>query len=64
MATALNRITDVFERLAERQGPEPVNQSRNQERGKDRVLERFLKFTTPRFHGGSDSEVAENWFGE
>ncbi|XP_071939948.1 uncharacterized protein [Coffea arabica] len=45
----------------ERQGPEPVNQLRNQERGEDRALECFLKFSPSRFHGGSDPEVAENW---
>ena len=62
VATALNRITDVLEHLAERQDPEPVNQPRKQERGEDRVLERFLKFTLPRFHGGFDPEIAENLF--
>ncbi|XP_027184013.1 uncharacterized protein LOC113782320 [Coffea eugenioides] len=55
-------MTDIFERLVERQGPEPVNQPRDQERGEDRALERFLKFAPPKFHGGSDPEVAENWF--
>ena len=49
VTTALNRITDVLECLAERQGPELVNQPRNQKRGEDRALERFLKFTPPRF---------------
>ena len=62
VATAINRMTDILERLAERQGPEPVNQPRNQERGEDRALERFLKFAPPRFHGGSDPEIAENRF--
>ena len=62
MDSALNRITDVLERLAERQGPKLVNSPRNQERGEDRVLEHFLKFAPPRFHGGFDPEAAENWF--
>ena len=62
MATTINCITDVLEHLAERQGPDPVNQPRNQERGEDRALERFLKFAPPRFHGGSDPEVTKNWF--
>ena len=60
VATPLNRITDVLERLAERQGPEPVNQPKNQGRGEDRDLERFLKFAPPKFHEGSDLDVAEN----
>ncbi|XP_027062768.1 uncharacterized protein [Coffea arabica] len=55
-------MTDVLERLAECQGPEPVNQPKNQVKGGDRALERFLKFAPPRFHRGSDPEVAENWF--
>ena len=62
VATALNRITDVLEHLAERQGPEPVNEPRNQERGKDRALERFLKFVPPAFYGGPNPKAAENWF--
>nr|XP_027109240.1 uncharacterized protein LOC113729108 [Coffea arabica] len=61
VATAINRITDVLECLVECQGPEPANQPKNQERGEDRALERFLKFAPPRFHGGSDPELAENW---
>ena len=62
MATALNRITNILERLTECQCPEPINQLRNQERGEDRALERFLKFAPPKFQGRSDPEVAENWF--
>ncbi|XP_027067559.1 uncharacterized protein [Coffea arabica] len=55
-------MTDILERLVERQGPEPVDQLMNQEKGEDRALERFLKFASPKFHGGSDPEVAKNWF--
>ena len=33
VATAINRITDILEHLAERQGPEPADQPRNQKRG-------------------------------
>nr|XP_027062893.1 uncharacterized protein LOC113689301 [Coffea arabica] len=62
MATAINRMTNILERLVERQGPEPINQPRDQENGENRALERFLKFAPPKFHGGSDPEVAENWF--
>ncbi|XP_027156510.1 uncharacterized protein LOC113757397 [Coffea eugenioides] len=62
MATAINRMTNILERLVERQGPEPVNQPRDQERGEDRTLELFLKFAPPKFHRGSDPEIAENWF--
>ena len=54
-------MTDILERLADRQCPAPVNQPGVQERGDDRVLERFLKFVSPKFLGGPDPEVAENW---
>ena len=47
----LNRIADVLEHLAERQGPEPVNPPKNQQKGDDRALKRFLKFALPKFHG-------------
>nr|XP_027124207.1 uncharacterized protein LOC113740892 [Coffea arabica] len=61
MATAINRMTDILERLAERQGPGPLNQPGAQDRGEDRALERFLKFNLPKFIGGPDPELAENW---
>ncbi|XP_027171662.1 uncharacterized protein LOC113771260 [Coffea eugenioides] len=31
------------------------------DRGKDRALERFLKFTPPKFIGGPNPELVENW---
>ncbi|XP_027169271.1 uncharacterized protein LOC113768971 [Coffea eugenioides] len=54
-------MTDILERLAERQGPGPLNQPGPQDRGEDRALERFLKFNSPKFTGEPNSEVAENW---
>nr|XP_027124222.1 uncharacterized protein LOC113740908 [Coffea arabica] len=54
-------MTDIHERLAERQGPGPLNQPGTQDRGEDRALETFLKFNPPKFIGGSDPELAENW---
>nr|XP_027109174.1 uncharacterized protein LOC113729046 [Coffea arabica] len=62
VVTVINRMTDILERLAERQGLEPVDQPRNQERCEDKALERFLKFAPPKFHGGSNPEIAETWF--
>ena len=61
MATAINRMTDILERLAERQGPGPLNQLGGQDKEEDRALERFLKFNPPKFIGGPDPELAENW---
>ena len=54
-------MTDILEWLAEWQGPGPINQPRAQDRGDDRVLERFLKFAPPKFIGRPDPELAENW---
>ena len=61
VATAINRITDILEQLTEQQGPGPINQPRTQDRGENRALERFLKFTPPKFIGGPDPELVENW---
>ena len=61
VVTAINHMTDILERLPERQGPRPVNQPGAQERGEDRVLERFLKCTSPKFIGGPDPELVKNW---
>ncbi|XP_071917067.1 uncharacterized protein [Coffea arabica] len=54
-------MTDILERLAERQGPGPLNQTGGQDRGEDRAFERFLKFNPPKFIGEPDPEVADNW---
>nr|XP_027122160.1 uncharacterized protein LOC113739113 [Coffea arabica] len=54
-------MTDILKQLAERQGPGPLNQPGGQDRGEDRVLERFLKFNPPKFTGEPDPEAAENW---
>ena len=39
----------------------PVNQSRDFEIVENRALERFRKISPPKFFGGSDPEVTENW---
>nr|XP_027068359.1 uncharacterized protein LOC113693827 [Coffea arabica] len=54
-------MTDILERLAERQGPRSVNQPGAQNKGDDRTLERFLKFAPPKFIEGPDPELEENW---
>ncbi|XP_027157258.1 uncharacterized protein LOC113758727 [Coffea eugenioides] len=38
-----------------------LNQLGNQEIGEDRALERFQKFSPPKFSGGPDPDIAENW---
>ncbi|XP_071939216.1 uncharacterized protein [Coffea arabica] len=63
MATAINRITEVLERLTDRQGPGPVHQQPGgQLDTEDRALERFLKFGPPKFQGGPEPEIAEGWW--
>ncbi|XP_071901271.1 uncharacterized protein [Coffea arabica] len=62
VATAIDRITEVLERLTERQTTEPVHQPGGPADSDDRALERFLKFGPPNFYGGPESEVAEGWW--
>ena len=61
MATAIQEMTNILTRLAKQQGQAPVNQSRDPEIGEDRALERFQKFSPPKFLGGPDPERAERW---
>ncbi|CAH2812436.1 MAG: hypothetical protein CBHOC_5400, partial [uncultured Caballeronia sp.] len=62
VATAINRMTDILERMA---GPQGQGQGQappvGPEGGEDRALERFQKFGPPKFLGGSDPEAAEMW---
>ena len=60
MATTINRMMDILERLAEQKGPGPFNQLEDQDRGEDKALERFLKFVPPKFIRRLDPELAEN----
>ena len=54
-------MTNILERLAERQGPGPVNQPGAREKREDRALERFFKFAPSKFLGRPGPEIAENW---
>ncbi|XP_027169556.1 uncharacterized protein LOC113769291 [Coffea eugenioides] len=58
---AIQQMTNILARLVEQQGQTPVNQPRDPEMGQDRALERFQKFSPPKFLGGPDPEVAERW---
>ncbi|XP_071905699.1 uncharacterized protein [Coffea arabica] len=62
VATVINRITDVLERMTEHQALGPVHHQGGPIDTEDRVLERFLKFGPPKFYGGSEPEVAEGWW--
>ncbi|XP_027155850.1 uncharacterized protein LOC113756359 [Coffea eugenioides] len=62
VATAINRITDVLERLTEHQASGPVHHPGGPADSDDRALERFLKFGPPKFYGGPELEIAEGWW--
>ena len=59
VATAIQQMTNILERLVDQQGQIPVNQPHNPEIGEDRALERFQKFVPPKFLGGPDPDVVE-----
>ena len=61
VAMAIQRMTDILVRLVKQQGRAPVNQPKEPEGGEDRALERFQKFSPPKFLGGSNPEAAESW---
>ena len=61
MVTAINRMTDILERLTDRQDSRPFNQSGGPGKREDRALERFLKSNPPKFLGESDPKMAKNW---
>nr|XP_027109274.1 uncharacterized protein LOC113729149 [Coffea arabica] len=62
VATAINRITDVLERLTEHQASGQVHHQGGLADTEDRALERFLKFGPPKFYGGPEPEIAEGWW--
>ena len=57
VATAINRITDVLERLTEHQASGQVHHQGGPADTEDRALERFWKFRPPKFYGGPEPEV-------
>ncbi|XP_071928044.1 uncharacterized protein [Coffea arabica] len=59
VATAINRITDVLERMTEQPVPRAVHHQAGPIDTEDRALERFLKFGPPKFYEGPEPEVAE-----
>ena len=61
MATAMQQMTNILARLVDQQGQMAVNQPQNPEIGEDKALERFQKFAPPKFLGGPDPDVAEQW---
>nr|XP_027124227.1 uncharacterized protein LOC113740914 [Coffea arabica] len=67
VAAAIQRMTDLLAQVVQHQGPNPNppvgnpgNPGHHVE-SEDRALERFQKFSPPKFLGGPDSDVAEQW---
>nr|XP_027109242.1 uncharacterized protein LOC113729112 [Coffea arabica] len=57
-------MTDLLAHVVQHQGQHPVQQPENPDNpveGEDRALERFQKFSPPKFLGGPDPDVAERW---
>ena len=61
VATAIQQMTNILARLVDQQGQTPMNQPRDPDMGQDRALERFQKFSLPKFLGGPDPEGAKRW---
>ena len=61
VATAITRMTNILAQLVNQQGQGLVNQQGNHNVGEDKALERFHKFNPPKFLGGPNPDIAENW---
>ena len=60
-------MTDLLSQVVQQQGPNPnppvgnPGNPGNHVESEDRALERFKKFSPPKFLGGPYSDVAEQW---
>ncbi|XP_027155509.1 uncharacterized protein LOC113758506 [Coffea eugenioides] len=67
IAAAMQQMTDLLAHVVQQQGHNPnppVGNPRNpgnHVESEDRALERFQKFSPPKFLGGPDPDVAEQW---
>ncbi|XP_027171665.1 uncharacterized protein LOC113771264 [Coffea eugenioides] len=60
VATAIQRMADLLERMVNQQGQGQVQYLGNHE-GEDRALERFQKFLPLKFLDGPSLDIAESW---
>ena len=64
IAAAMQQMTNLLAQVVQQQGqnpnPNPGNPGNHVE-SEDRALERFQKFSPPKFIGGPDPDVAEKW---
>ncbi|XP_027169055.1 uncharacterized protein LOC113768775 [Coffea eugenioides] len=61
---AMQQMTDLLAQVVQQQGQPPIPQPGNPGHvveSEDRALERFQKFSPPKFLGGPDPDVAEKW---
>ncbi|XP_071933782.1 uncharacterized protein [Coffea arabica] len=67
VAAAIQRMTDLLAQVVQQQGPNPVppvgnpGNPGNHVESEDRAVEQFQKFSPPKFLGGPDPDVAEQW---
>ncbi|XP_027122132.1 uncharacterized protein [Coffea arabica] len=67
VATAIQRMADLLERMVAQQGQGQGNNSgnpgssRGNHEGEDRALERFQIFAPPKFIGGPSPDLGEGW---
>ncbi|XP_027166362.1 uncharacterized protein LOC113766361 [Coffea eugenioides] len=67
LAAAMQQMTDLLAHVVQQQGHNPNPPVENPENpgnhveSEDRALERFQKFSPPKFLGGLDPDVAERW---
>nr|XP_027122195.1 uncharacterized protein LOC113739150 [Coffea arabica] len=67
VAAAIQRMTDLLAQVVQQQGLNPNPPVGNPENpgnhveSEDRALERFQKFSPPKFLGGPDPDMAEQW---
>ena len=61
IATAMQQMTDLLAQVVHQQGQNPNPNPGNHIEGEDRALERFQKFSPPKFLGGPDPDAAEKW---
>ncbi|XP_027156254.1 uncharacterized protein LOC113757040 [Coffea eugenioides] len=67
VAAAIQRMTDLLVHVVQQQGHNPnppvgnPGNPGNHVESEDRALERFQKFSPPKFLGGPDPDVAEQW---
>ncbi|XP_071925688.1 uncharacterized protein [Coffea arabica] len=64
IAAAMQQMTALLAQVVHQQGQNPNHNPGNpgnHMEGEDRALERFQKFSPPKFLGGPDPDVAEKW---